>query len=202
LLALASLAGFALAYGWSSRRMHWSWSSLIGCATYLACTSLLQFLTVSLTWAFLLACGTLLIAVRALPTSVAARRASSTPAWDIPVRMALAALLVVVITTSSARLGPQMSGLLTPFPVAATILAAFSHHFEGSAAVAQFLRSLLMGLFSFAVFFLLIGVLVERWNIGATFTGATLGTLMFHAALWIRTGNHRVRLRVATEVPR
>jgi AraC-like DNA-binding protein len=42
---------------------------------------------------------------------------------------------VFALTTAAAALGPHLSGLLTPFPVAATILAGSTHYFEGSAAV-------------------------------------------------------------------
>jgi hypothetical protein len=202
LLALTSLCGFALAYGWSAQRLSWSGSSLIGSSAYLACTALLQYWSIPLAPTFLAVCGILIFGIRAMPTHAATKRRSPAPAWDIPVRMALAAVVVVGITASAAKLGPHVSGLLTPFPVAATILAAFVHHFDGFAAAQQFLRGLLRGLFSFALFFFVVGTLIERWSIHTTFAVATGASFICHAALWIGTRERRPATIRAAEVPK
>jgi len=186
LLALISLSGFALAYSWSSRRLQWTGSSLLGCGAYLICTLLLQRWSIPFDITFLIVCGILSACVYAMPLDSLTESRSPAPAWDVTVRMLLAAILVVGITTSAPAFGPRVSGLLTPFPVAATILAAFIHHFDGYRAARQFLRGLLKGLFSFAVFFVVIGMLIERWSIGATFAMATAATLMCQAAVWAR----------------
>jgi hypothetical protein len=185
LLALVSLAAFALAYGWSARAAHWSLSSLIACVAFVACTLALRPVAVPLAWAFVLACVALGAASRLMPASAPPRRrAPRTPSWDIPLRMVLAAVLVGAITTAANTLGPHLSGLLTPFPVAATILAGATHHFEGSAAAGRLLHGLLVGLFSFAVFFLVVGAVVVSWGTTLAFAAATVGALSFHAALW------------------
>src|SRR5262249_3077995 len=186
LLALISLSGFALAYSWSSRSLRWTGSSLVGCAAYLVCTALLQRWSIPFDVTFVMVCGILLACVYAMPLDSVTKNRSPAPAWDGPVRMIVAAILAVGITTSAPVLGPKVSGLLTPFPVAATILAAFIHHFDGYPAAREFLRGLVKGLFSFAVFFLVIGILIERWSIGATFAMATVATLTCQAALWAR----------------
>jgi len=185
LLALVSLAAFALAYGWSARAVHWSWSSLIACVAFMACTLALRPVTVSLAWAFVLACVALAAASRLMPASAPPRRPPAPPrSWDIPLRMVLAAILVAAISAAASTLGPHLSGLLTPFPVAATILAGATHHFEGSAAAGRLLQGLLVGLFSFAVFFLVVGAVVVSWGTAIAFAAATLGALALHAAVW------------------
>jgi hypothetical protein len=185
LLALLSLASFALAYSWSSQRSRWPLSSVMGCTAYLTCTWLLQDIVLSPSWAFLLACAALVTAIYAIPTSVEARQLSSVPLWwDIPFRMALAAILVVGLTLVARALGPHLSGLLTPFPIAATILAACAQYFEGPAAARQLLRGLLIGLFSFAVFFLVLSLLITRGEIGSAFITACAAALGFHAGAW------------------
>jgi hypothetical protein len=184
LLALVSLAAFALVYGWSARAVHWSWSSVIACMAFVACTLALRPVAVPLAWAFVLACVALVAASRLMPANALPRRRTPAPKWDIPLRMVLAAVLVGAITGAANTLGPHLSGLLTPFPVAATILAAATHHFEGSAAAGRLLHGLLVGLFSFAVFFLVVGAVVVSWGITVAFAAATVGALAFHAALW------------------
>jgi hypothetical protein len=113
-----------------------------------------------------------------------ASRRTSAAAWEIPVRMALAGAMVWGLTSIAARVGPIVSGLLTPFPIAATILAAFTHRLDGGRAASQLLRSLLIGLFAFAAFLLVVGTTIEHWTVGAAFAAATVATLGVHALVW------------------
>jgi hypothetical protein len=184
LLAITSLSAFALAYSWSARRWSWRWSSVAGCAAYVVCTLMLALFSTSLGWTFLAVSAILAGTIYMIPTGPNERRRTRAPAWETPVRMVLAAAMVWGLTSVAASVGPRVSGLLTPFPVAATILAAFTHSLDGGRAAAQLLRSLLIGLFSFAVFLLVVGTTIEHWSVGAAFVSATLATLAVHACVW------------------
>ena len=59
---------------------------------------------------------------------------------------------MLVLTSAADRLGPGLTGVLTPFPVATAIIASFTHAQCGSAAVTQFFRGFLPSLCTFAVF--------------------------------------------------
>ena len=184
LLALLSLVASALAYAWSARHVVWPLSGLAACAAYLAVTWFLQFVSASLSVTFLVAVALLTVGAHAMPTDTSPRRVLPLPPWDLPLRMILAAVVVVALTATAARLGARLSGLLTPFPIVATSLAVFVHRFDGPAAAGQFLRSMLTGLRGFAIFFFVIGVSIEHWTIGTTFAAATLASLCFHPGLW------------------
>ena len=100
--------------------------------------------------------------------------------------MGVAAAFVLLLTGVSSLLGPQLSGLLTPFPVFASILGAFTHYFQGKAAACQLLRGVVIGSFTFAIFFLVIAGTIERWGIILTFSVAILALLLLHAcSLWL-----------------
>ena len=45
------------------------------------------------------------------------------PWWDLPARGLAAMALVVALTAASGSLGPNLSGLLAPFPVITSVLA-------------------------------------------------------------------------------
>jgi hypothetical protein len=72
------------------------------------------------------------------------------PPWDLYARGASTAVLVFTITTAANTLGPAVSGVLTPFPIATSVLAAFALARDGPAAVTSILRGLVAGLPAFA----------------------------------------------------
>ena len=63
-------------------------------------------------------------------------------AWDLPLRAACALLLVLTLTAIAGWLGPQLSGLLAPFPIIATVLATFTHAQRGVDETLRLLRGL------------------------------------------------------------
>ncbi|PYS51421.1 MAG: hypothetical protein DMG13_18765 [Acidobacteria bacterium] len=67
-------------------------------------------------------------------------------------RMLAAAALVLVLTSLADRLGPRLTGFLTPFPVATAIIAAFTHAEHGADAVVSYFHGFLPALNSFALF--------------------------------------------------
>jgi hypothetical protein len=76
--------------------------------------------------------------------------------------MLSAGLLVLVLTSLANRLGAQVSGILTAFPIATIVLAVFTHREGGYESVASFFRGLLPGLTSFAVFCFVLSVELLR----------------------------------------
>jgi hypothetical protein len=180
LLGLISLAAFCLTYSWLSVHINWPVSILAGWGAFFALTFALQFVSVPLFLSFVGVIACFLLVLQLLPGSQSLNIATKSPRWETPLRMVVAAAFVIVLTGTAGVLGPQLSGLLTPFPVFATILAIFTHHFHGANAARILLRGLISGAFSFAVFFLVIAGLIDRWGIVAAFALATLAALTMH----------------------
>jgi hypothetical protein len=136
-----------------------------GCAGFAASTLALAWLRLPLAAALtgvLAALATGLWLARrwqhpAPPTEAAAHPATP-PRWDIPVRMAAATAVVLVITALAPVLGPLLAGLLSPFPVFGAVLAIFTHHRHGPAAAGGVLRGLMLGLFAPTMFFLVLAM--------------------------------------------
>jgi hypothetical protein len=80
------------------------------------------------------------------------------PPWDLYARALSTAVLVVTITTAADGLGPAVSGVLTPFPIATSVLAAFSLAHDGPRAAAAMLRGFVSALPGFAAFFFVVAV--------------------------------------------
>jgi hypothetical protein len=180
LLGMVALVGFAVWFGWMSRYRHWILALVSGWGVYLALAAGLA----PLDRGILPNLGIILLALvggsfglpRAhLPASAHAR----IPAHlDIPLRMLATLALVCALTLSASHLGTTWSGLLTPFPVATTVLSVFAHLTGGPQAVARFLKGYLPGLASLAVFFAVLAGSLPLQGIPAFWTalGAAVTT--------------------------
>jgi hypothetical protein len=100
--------------------------------------------------------------------------------------MISAGTLVFSLTAAAERLGPSLSGILTPFPVATAILAGFTHAQRGSAACVEFLRTYTPGLCGFAVFCVMLALTLPRFSIAASFALALVTQLVLQTALFRR----------------
>jgi hypothetical protein len=83
------------------------------------------------------------------------------PPWDLYARAASTAVLVITITTAADTVGPAVSGVLTPFPIATSVLAAFSLAHDGPRAAAATLRGFVAALPAFAAFFFIVAVVLS-----------------------------------------
>jgi hypothetical protein len=186
LLGLTALAVFCLVYGRAARRLGWAGSAATGLAAFGVCLGALSSVTTSLSVAFALVCVSLALAGALLPTTIAAVSGVRPPAWDLPLRMAVATTMVLLLTAAARHLGPMLSGLLSPVPVFLLVLAVFAQRSEGPAACVRVLRGGVLGSFAFAVFFLVVGALLGRVEIGSTYAAASLAALAVNGAtLWV-----------------
>jgi hypothetical protein len=77
-------------------------------------------------------------------------------------------------------LGARLTGLLATIPLYTIILTVFAHRSQGFAGAINVLRGLLFGLFGFASFFLVFGLLLERAELGWVFLYSALAALLVH----------------------
>jgi len=179
---LVSVAGFCLVYGWLSFRLHWLWCLVIGWGVFFALTFGLEYISVPLLVAFTGVIVFLTIALFLLPNSRSQDTATKAPRWETAVRMLVATAFVLLLTGFAALLGPQLSGLLSPFPIFASILGVFTHRFQSASSARRLLRGVVIGSFTFATFFLVIASLIERWGIAAAFILAVLAAMVMHGS--------------------
>lgn len=157
----ASQASFCLAYSWTARRQGWMASLAAATVAFAAATLVLDVITLPAPGVFVLMILVLVVSLFLMPgdASRGAERVQF-PAWDIPARILVATAFVVVLTAAAPLLGARLAGLLAPFPLYGTVLAAFAHRIEGAGQAVRVLRGLLLGLFAFASFFLALALLL------------------------------------------
>ena len=183
LLGTAAKAAFAVAYARLLPRAAWPASVAVGSVGFFAVGLGLRSASPALAPAALIALAALVGALALMPRSAAVPGpAVARPGWDLPARMVLATVIVLALTTLAPALGPSLTGLLSTFPVYASILAVFAHVLEGRPAGVAVLRGLLVGLFAFAGFFIVLGALIERAGIALGFAAALAVALAVQAA--------------------
>lgn len=195
LMGVISLSAFCVAYCWLTLRFGWLLCWLGSWVAYLAGTFLFTRIFLSLPLALVLAVFVLCISLYVLPHDnrqiIKVAPATISATWDMALRILIATLFVLTLTGSAAVLGPRLSGLLSPLPIFSSIVAIFSHKFEGAAAARLVLRGILAGSFAFIAFYLAITTLIEPWGIIAAFGCALLGALLAQGcSLWLLSMRH------------
>jgi hypothetical protein len=179
LLGLVSLIAFVVVYARLAGRMFWGASMLAGWLAFALCTVAFSSVSVPAGAALAIAAAGLLVGLASLPRARSDARAEGPPpAWDLPLRAACALALVLTLTAVAGWLGPQLSGLLAPFPIIATVLATFTHAQRGTDELLRLLRGLLSGFGAFALFFFALALSLRQMDIAWSFALATLVALL------------------------
>lgn len=180
-LGTLALCLFLLVYVWSAQRRGWLASTLLGWVAFVAGTLAVAhtpvLVALGLLGRLLLAFGALALTMIALPqpTAIAARGPAG---GDLPWRMIATAALVVALTGLARALGPTLSGLFTPFPVATTVLVVFAHREGGAPAVRAVYAGFIPSLFSFAAFCAALSFGLARWQPWPAFVAALAVSLL------------------------
>jgi hypothetical protein len=189
ILGVASQAIFAVVYARVSPLAGWPAGIFAGTLGFGAATVIFQAVRLPAQAAPPLVVSSLLVGILLLPRPKVADRVGRVPRGDLPLRMVVATVLVVGLTAIAPHLGPHLTGLLSPYPLYAAILAVFAQRVEGIAAAIAVWRGLLFGLFSFAAFFTVLSATLVRLGIPAAFALAVVIAFAIQgiALLLIRT---------------
>lgn len=179
-----AVAAFGLLYGHGSKVLGWFGSLGVALVGFAVAASVLAQLPHPLLPVFAVTVMVLVGAFLLLPKPGAHAVAELTPPWDIPVRMVVATGVVLSLTGLAHLLGPAWTGVLSPFPVFTSVLGAFTHRQAGPAAARILLRGLMLGLFSFATFFLVVGLLLVDRGPVLTYGLAAACAIVMNGVTW------------------
>lgn len=108
------------------------------------------------------------------------------PWWDLPGRAVATAALVLLLTGLAGALGPVWTGVLTPFPIALSVVCAFAAAQDGHSGLVALLQGVIPGLNGFALFCFTVAVAVEPLGAAAAFGLAVGIACLFAVALAAR----------------
>jgi len=143
---------------------------------FAASTALLNRFSWTLLAASILLLTAIVVAYRLMPRQAFGAAPNRPPRWDLPARMLVATAFVLALTGLARSLGPQLSGLIAPFPVFGVVLAAFTQHRQGPAA-AGLLRGNVLGSLAFIAFFLVTGWGLGHGTLAAIYLAAALASI-------------------------
>ncbi len=197
LLALVAVVAFLLTRaGASARRgavisVAVAWSVFLGVAVLVSSVSPGPWLAAG--------CGGAALAAAALmlPRGTVSGAAPRPPSWDLPLRAAAAATLVLVVTALAEAAGPRLSGALALSPIAISVLSGFSLATQGRASTLVLLRGLVTGLPAVVCFFTIVALTIQPWGTAVSFVTASVAALALQAVVAHATGPGDAAARTA-----
>jgi len=178
LLGIAAESTFCVAYAACARRLGWPGSLMVGSIAFAAAVGALDaLLPLSRPFPLVIALCVLAAALQMMPRFTPGTPMASAPRWDLPARMIATTTLVIVLTGVAGWLGPELSGIVATYPLFASVLAVFGHRQLGADAALNVLRGLMLGLFSFAAFFVVLGETIVLLGIARSFAAATIAAV-------------------------
>lgn len=169
---------FCLVYARLARHTVWALSTAVATLGYAVCTLALH----SAALALPLLVASVLVALAAalwlMPPGDNKPSELALPWWDLPARILIATSFIIAITALAPALGPHLSGLITPFPLFTTILAAFAHAQRGPAQAISVMRGVVTGLMGTTFFFWVVAAWLPQLGIALTFSLAVGVTLL------------------------
>ena len=174
LSGIVYVAVFNVTYAWSCRYFNWIIATVFGLAAYAIPAIFIRPAWAGLGFTSLVSLLIILTLTFILPGAKPGALTGKTPVWDIPVRAALAAVMVFAITTLSEAFGPAYSGVVSSIPVFVIIFTVSTHRHYGSDHAIQLLKGILLSSFAFIAFFTVLGISIVSLGIAISFSLAIL----------------------------
>jgi hypothetical protein len=189
LLGLVSLIAFVVLYARLAGHVFWGASMVAGWLAFIAGTVIFSAVSVPAGVALAMAGAAILLGLAWLPRpGDGPREHFEPPLWDLPLRAFCALVLVLTLTAVSEWLGPQLSGLLAPFPIISTVLATFTHAQRGNDELLRLLRAMVLGFGAFALFCFTLAVSLPTLSVAPAFALATALALLTQGTMILLTG--------------
>ena len=174
---MIAVSTFALVYATFAQRASWFVSVVLAEAAYFTIIYFLNVFSLPLLPTIFISCATLALILWRMPPRTGTLPSLQLGKWDLPARIVVATAFVVGLTALGEILGAQLGGLISTFPIFATVLSVFTHRSSGAHAAAEWLRGSVFGMYSTIAFYVVIGFFVTMLPIGATYALAIFAAL-------------------------
>ncbi len=180
----AAQVGFVLAYYYASRHLRW-WGALVcGALGFAASAYTIQTQSLPAPSTLVVVFGILIVGLLLVPDPWYEQPSGLVSRYELAFRASTATIIVLLITELAPTLGPDLSGMLATFPVFGALFTVFAHRLHGINTACHVLRGLMLGLFSFAVFFAGASLALHRFGLPAAMSIAVLTAISAQAMTW------------------
>lgn len=180
--AVIAIVVFGIAYAWGATRFQWFGSLITAMFFYAVTVLILNAIQPAIYVTCIANIVVIALAPRLFPKIESGDAPRKPSAIDMPLRMAVGALLVFLVTYFAASLGPRMSGILGMFPVMSSVLTVFSHRTAGKGFAVALLKGMLLGWYSFSAFCFTLALMLEQFSLGYALTAAMIVALVIQIA--------------------
>lgn len=163
--------------------MSWFPSTVVSLSVFFALTLILRPLARTPLPTLCLSCGLLALFVALLGRLPKHGRPAPSLWWDLPLRMTVAGILILLLTGGASLLGPVWGGFLSVFPVFTVLMAAFTQAECGPDTVALLIHSSLVGQTGTIVFSFVVAECVTTLGGAVTYPLALLSCLTVNGLL-------------------
>ena len=177
-----SLIAYVLTYTLVAKRFNWAVSILSSLLVFAGMTVILRGITLPFIPLFFAVLAVIFIGLWLTPKYENVKSGVEPGKWDIPARILIGTSFILLVTGVAPYIGSRLTGLLTTIPLYVSIMTIFAHRHQGHESAVNLLRGLVLGLFSFAGFYLVLGLLIEDASLAVSFGAATLATLAVQGA--------------------
>lgn len=153
LLGVIGLGAFCFTYSWCTTQFRWPLSLIISLSVYFTVSILLSRLSIPPSASLLAVAATIILFSRLLPNTKPSDSKLIISKHQTWARIIASAILVLIVTGFAPLLGPGLSGIFAVFPLAASILASFTHIYHSNNDTVLLLRGMLLGSSSLAGFY-------------------------------------------------
>jgi uncharacterized membrane protein (GlpM family) len=182
LAAVFPALAFGISYAWACTRLRWPGALACAFSAWTAAVLLLSLLPLQAWSSLAISLLALFGAPRLFPRAQSQWGSRSLPAYELLLRMAAGAGMVLAVTAAAEGLGTTWTGLFSAFPVMSSVLAVFSQRANGPGFVVALLRSMIGGFPAYIVYCLCVAVLLEKFGIDLTFTVAVVAAVAVQGA--------------------
>lgn len=153
LLGISALSSFCFVYSWSAQKYSCFISLTFGWVFYFVIAFGLSFVELPPFTSLVFVGSLILLQIRLSPKNTIFLEKLKITNREIFLRMVAASVLVLVVTNLAGLMGPKLSGIFAAFPVAASVLAVFTHTTYSGKHASVLLSGVLLGLISLTVFY-------------------------------------------------
>ncbi len=168
LMAQIPLIIFCLVYSTLCVRLRWLGSFLGSFTVYSVFALFIQFLYFTPVIVFMVIFSFVLIIVKLMPPGNLIPGRQQALKLEITFRIVVVTILIFLVTEVAPILGPNLSGLLTMFPIYAATIGASIHNSEGATCSALFLKGVVRGQLALAFFFFVYASLILQMTLPFT----------------------------------